>query len=47
LRELGGVFEAGDPWSVHVVVDRNLYTGQNPMSAGPAAARLISELRAQ
>jgi putative intracellular protease/amidase len=44
LREAGALFEAADPWSVHVVVDRNLYTGQNPMSAGPMAERLIADL---
>lgn len=45
LRKAGAKFEAGDPWTPHVVVDRNLYTGQNPMSAGPMAERLIADLK--
>jgi putative intracellular protease/amidase len=44
LRALGAVFENGPAWSVHVVVDRNLYTGQNPMSAGPVAQRVLDDI---
>jgi putative intracellular protease/amidase len=38
LVALGADFVAGDPWAEHVVVDRNLYTGQNPASSAPLAA---------
>lgn len=37
----GGKFEkAPEPWASWVVVDGNLYTGQNPASAGPLAERI-------
>ncbi|MFE4974261.1 type 1 glutamine amidotransferase domain-containing protein [Kitasatospora sp. NPDC056651] len=45
LVELGVEFEEGEPWAPHVVVDRNLVTGQNPASSGPVAAELLKLLR--
>ena len=32
------------PMVAHVVVDRHVFTGQNPKSAGPLAERLVEEL---
>jgi putative intracellular protease/amidase len=46
LRAGGGKFENADPWQARVVVDRNLYTGQNPASSGPLAERLVAAVHA-
>lgn len=46
LVALGAHFEEKDPWSEHVVVDRNLYTGQNPASSGPLAVAMLESLGA-
>jgi putative intracellular protease/amidase len=43
LTDAGGLFEqSGEPWTAHVVVDGNLYTGQNPASSQPLAEELIT-----
>jgi putative intracellular protease/amidase len=44
LVALGLEFVAGEPWAPHVVVDRNVHTGQNPASSVPLAAELIKTL---
>ncbi|MEV0945757.1 type 1 glutamine amidotransferase domain-containing protein [Rhodococcus sp. NPDC049939] len=44
LREQGASFDAVGAWAPHVVVDRNLYTGQNPASSRPLAERIVAEL---
>jgi putative intracellular protease/amidase len=45
LSSSGGSFEAsGAPWAAHVVVDGNLYTGQNPASSLPLATALVQAL---
>ncbi|MFI6977101.1 type 1 glutamine amidotransferase domain-containing protein [Embleya sp. NPDC050154] len=44
LTELGVDFREGTPWAPYVVVDRNLYTGQNPSSSAPLAAELVKAL---
>jgi putative intracellular protease/amidase len=44
LVELGADFQEGAPWAPHVVVDRNLVTGQNPASSAPLAAELLKKL---
>ncbi|MEV0439761.1 type 1 glutamine amidotransferase domain-containing protein [Streptomyces spectabilis] len=44
LVALGVDFQEGQPWAPYVVVDRNLYTGQNPASAAPLAADLVKAL---
>ncbi|MFD7976524.1 type 1 glutamine amidotransferase domain-containing protein [Streptomyces sp. NPDC059071] len=44
LVEAGVVVKAGEPWAPHVVVDRNLVTGQNPASSAPLAAELLKKL---
>ncbi|MGI5213795.1 type 1 glutamine amidotransferase domain-containing protein [Plantactinospora sp. CA-290183] len=44
LVELGVDFRAGEPWASHVVIDRNLVTGQNPASSAAAAAELLKAL---
>lgn len=36
--------QVGEPWAPHVVVDRNLVTGQNPASAAPVATELLKKL---
>lgn len=46
LRDAGALFEAGAPWSSHVVVDGNLVTGQNPQSA-TATANAVLDLLAR
>ena len=44
LVELGADFREGEPWASHIVMDRNLYTGQNPASSGPLAAAMLKTL---
>ncbi|MEU1043109.1 type 1 glutamine amidotransferase domain-containing protein [Streptomyces sp. NPDC005551] len=44
LVEAGADFQEGEPWAPHVVVDRNLVTGQNPSSSAPLAAELLKKL---
>ena len=45
LVELGVEYSsAAEPWGSHVVVDRNLYTGQNPQSSEELAKRIVSDL---
>jgi putative intracellular protease/amidase len=42
LAERGAIVEGGAPWTSHVVVDRNLITGQNPQSS-EAVTRAVLE----
>jgi putative intracellular protease/amidase len=44
LTEAGVQVQVGEPWAPHVVVDRNLVTGQNPSSAAPLAVELLKKL---
>ncbi|MGV9449938.1 type 1 glutamine amidotransferase domain-containing protein [Streptomyces sp. NPDC003635] len=44
LVEAGADVQVGEPWAPHVVVDRNLVTGQNPSSSAPLAAELLKKL---
>jgi len=45
IVSLGGKYEkAAEPWVPYVVVDGNLYTGQNPASAGPIGQALLKAL---
>ncbi|WP_282782702.1 MULTISPECIES: type 1 glutamine amidotransferase domain-containing protein [unclassified Nocardia] len=44
LIEIGTDYRAGDPWAPHVVVDRNLITGQNPASSAGVAEELSRKL---
>src|SRR5262249_3805494 len=44
LLRLGATFSKVQDWSVHVVTDGLLITGQNPASSGPAAKVLIDAL---
>ncbi|MFE0450217.1 type 1 glutamine amidotransferase domain-containing protein [Streptomyces sp. NPDC058914] len=44
LKELGVDFTRGEMWQPYTVVDRNLYTGQNPASAAALAAELLNVL---
>ncbi len=46
LVELGVDYQEGEPWAPKVVVDRNLYTGQNPASSAPLAAEMVKALGA-
>ncbi|MBD4031758.1 type 1 glutamine amidotransferase domain-containing protein, partial [Xanthomonas citri pv. citri] len=39
--ELGGRYEKGADWGVHVVTDGLLVTGQNPASSEKAAEALL------
>jgi len=45
LKENGGIYSKGDNWSVHVVEDGNLITGQNPASSELAAELLLKKLK--
>jgi putative intracellular protease/amidase len=44
VKKLGVDFSRGPIWEPYTVVDRNLYTGQNPASAGPLAEKLLPVL---
>ncbi|KUO07429.1 type 1 glutamine amidotransferase domain-containing protein [Streptomyces sp. DSM 15324] len=44
LTEAGVDVRVGEPWAPHVVVDRNLVTGQNPASSAPLAQELLKLL---
>ncbi len=44
LVELGVDYQEGEPWAEKVVVDRNLFTGQNPASAKGLAAQIVKTL---
>ena len=44
LVAMGADFVEGPPWQVNVVVDRNLYTGQNPASSGPVADDMVKAI---
>ncbi|KUN81387.1 type 1 glutamine amidotransferase domain-containing protein [Streptomyces griseoruber] len=44
LTEAGVDVRVGEPWAPHVVVDRNLVTGQNPASSAPLAEELLKQL---
>ncbi|MDG5481922.1 MULTISPECIES: type 1 glutamine amidotransferase domain-containing protein [Mycobacteriaceae] len=44
LKAEGGLYtSAAEPWGERVVVDRNLYTGQNPASSEALARRLVAD----
>lgn len=45
MRKLGAIYEKGPDWSSHVVIDRQLVTGQNPASSEAAAKALVRLLR--
>ncbi len=45
LKAKGGLYEKGEDWSSHVVVDGKLVTGQNPASSEAAARELLKLLR--
>lgn len=45
MRRLGGRYSAAADGSLHVVVDGNLITGQNPASSQGAAEKLLQALR--
>ncbi|MEU7422957.1 type 1 glutamine amidotransferase domain-containing protein [Streptomyces sp. NPDC040750] len=44
LTEAGVDVRAAAPWAPHLVVDRNLVTGQNPASSAPVAEELVKRL---
>ena len=44
LKTLGTEFSEGEPWAPHVIVDRNLVTGQNPASSAPLATEMLKAL---
>ncbi|KAK7049575.1 hypothetical protein VNI00_005606 [Paramarasmius palmivorus] len=46
IKELGGNYEkAAEPWGPKVVVDGNVYTGQNPNSARPIGEAILAALK--
>ena len=47
LQEAGAVFSSAGAWEPYVVVDRILYTGQNPASSRPLAERVVAEVPAR
>ncbi|OBH28075.1 thiamine biosynthesis protein ThiJ [Mycobacterium sp. E342] len=44
LVKMGVDFSRGEVWKPYTVKDRNLFTGQNPASAGPLAKEFMKEL---
>jgi putative intracellular protease/amidase len=46
LRLAGALFEPAGPWSVHIVADGNLVTGQQNNSSGAAANAIVEKLKA-
>lgn len=44
LVKMGVDFSRGELWQPYTVKDRNLFTGQNPASAGPLAKEFMTEL---
>ena len=44
LREKGGVFTHAEDFSVNLVVDKNLITGQNPASSAAVAQAILAQL---
>lgn len=44
LVKMGVEFTRGEIWKPYTVVDRNLFTGQNPASAGPLASEFMKQL---
>ena len=44
LVKMGVDFTRGEIWKPYTVVDRNLYTGQNPASAAVLAKELLKAL---
>jgi putative intracellular protease/amidase len=44
LIAMGLEFTRGEDWKPYTVVDRNLYTGQNPASAAPLAQQILNAL---
>ncbi|GAA1481927.1 type 1 glutamine amidotransferase domain-containing protein [Gordonia sinesedis] len=45
LKEQGADYSSGFPLRPHIVVDGNLYTGQNPQSSEKLATRMIADIR--
>jgi putative intracellular protease/amidase len=45
MLKLGAIFSKKANWTVHVVSDGLLITGQNPHSSGPAAKTLMAALK--
>ena len=45
LRLAGARFEAAPAWTKHVVVDGNLVTGQQNVSSGAAATKILEQLK--
>lgn len=45
LVKMGVDFSRGELWKPYTLRDRNLFTGQNPASAGPLAKEFMKELR--
>jgi putative intracellular protease/amidase len=44
IADLGADYVEGAAYQPHTVVDRNLYTGQNPSSAGPLAQQVLKAI---
>ena len=44
LKKLPTQYSRGPAWEPYTVVDRNLFTGQNPASSGPLAKMLVRAL---
>lgn len=44
VADLGADYRETEPFTPHVEVDRNLYTGQNPFSAVPLAQEIVKAL---
>jgi len=47
LKERGGIYEKGEDWGSHVVIDGHLTTGQNPASSAGVAKAVMAQLTAK
>ena len=45
LKKNGGIYSKADDWKVHVLVDGNLITGQNPASSKLVAKKILNKLK--
>jgi putative intracellular protease/amidase len=46
LRLAGALYEGAPAWSVHIVEDGNIVTGQQNNSSGAAASRIVEKMKA-
>lgn len=45
LQRIGVDFQEGEAWAPNIVIDRNVFTGQNPASSAPLAQEIVKALQ--